>query len=169
MHTGESVPIATNHSFKLEIWENTCSSTLERSHTNVTDATNNSVMLELAKLARSKSFGLAGDLKNHMLAHSGEKLHKCMSCNKSCGRAGDLRDHMLTHTGEKPHSCTDCNKSFRKARSLRTHHHIGCISPLCIFKCVLKWMREWMHNHTGCICLTFLHCWFSNVSSKRWH
>ena len=49
------------------------------------------------------------------------------------------------------------------------HDHIGCISPLCIFKCVLKWMRERMHNHTGCICLTFLHCWFSNVSSKRWH
>ena len=49
------------------------------------------------------------------------------------------------------------------------HDHIGCISPLCIFKCVLKWMRERMHNHTGCICLTFLHCWFSNVSSKRWN
>ena len=31
------------------------------------------------------------------------------------------------------------------------HDHIGCISPLCIFKCVLKWMRERMHNHTGCI------------------
>ena len=75
----------------------------------------------LKKLARSKSFGLAGDLKNHILAHRGEKLHKCMSCNKSCGRAGDLRDHMLTRTGEKRHFCTDSNKSFRKARSLRTH------------------------------------------------
>ena len=26
-----------------------------------------------------------------------------------------------------------------------------------------------MHNHTDCICLTFLHCAFSNVSSKRLH
>ena len=26
-----------------------------------------------------------------------------------------------------------------------------------------------MHNHTGCICLTFLRCVFSNVSSRRLH
>ena len=26
-----------------------------------------------------------------------------------------------------------------------------------------------MHSHTGCICLTFLHCGFSNVFSKRLH
>ena len=39
--------------------------------------------------------------------------------------------------------------------------------PMCIFKC-FKW--AWITHrqiHTGCICLTFLHCVFSNASSKN--
>ena len=39
-------------------------------------------------------------------------------------------------------------------------------SPLCVFKCFLKspTRDERMHNHIGCICLTFLHRVFWNVS-----
>ena len=32
-----------------------------------------------------------------------------------------------------------------------------------------KRLHKRMHNHTGCICLTFLHCAFSNELSKRLH
>ena len=53
-------------------------------------------------------------------------------------------------------------------------------SPTCVFRCVLKlpaWdyvfsyvsfihLDQSMHSHTGCICLTFLHCAFPNVYSK---
>ena len=69
--------------------------------------------------------------------------------------------------------------------------------PLFVFKCLLKWLAwadasshwlhfftclhcgnsyvssDWMyhgmHSHTGSICLVFLNCGFSNVSTKRLH
>ena len=43
--------------------------------------------------------------------------------------------------------------------------HMFDFSPLCVFKCVLNGLPDWMHNHIGCICLTFLRCEFSNVFS----
>ena len=47
---------------------------------------------------------------------------------------------------------------------------IGCIC-LSFFHCVFSnvssnRLPERMQNHIGCICLTFLHCVFSNVSSN---
>ena len=50
------------------------------------------------------------------------------------------------------------------------HNHTDCICLTflhCAFSNVpSKRQLERMHNHTGCICLTFLHCVFSNVSSN---
>ena len=51
--------------------------------------------------------------------------------------------------------------------------HTGCIC-LIFLHCAFsnessKRLHERMQNHSGCICLTFLHCAFSNVSSKRLH
>ena len=52
-------------------------------------------------------------------------------------------------------------------------NHTGCICLTflhCAFSNVSsKRLAERMHNHTGCICLIFLHCAFSNVSSKGLH
>ena len=46
------------------------------------------------------------------------------------------------------------------------------LGPLCLwqcFKCLLK-SPSWENaSHIGCICLTFLHCDFSNVTSNRLH
>ena len=51
------------------------------------------------------------------------------------------------------------------------HNHTGCICLSflhCAFSNVSSsCLPEMMQNHTGCICLTFLHCVFSNVSSKN--
>ena len=75
--------------------------------------------------------------------------------------------------------------------------HFLDFSPLFVFKCLLKWLAwadasshwlhfftclhcgnsyvssDWMyhgmHSHTGSICLVFLNCGFSNVSTKRLH
>ena len=48
----------------------------------------------------------------------------------------------------------------------------GCIVALVAFfyfpHWVLKCLLE-LHSRIGCICLTFLHCVFSNVSSNRLH
>ena len=44
--------------------------------------------------------------------------------------------------------------------------HLFGFPPLCVFKCFLKSLLEWVQSHIGRICLTFLHGVFSNVSSK---
>ena len=50
------------------------------------------------------------------------------------------------------------------------HIHIGCICLTflhCAFSNVASnYLHEKRHSHIVCICLTFLHCVFSNVSSK---
>ena len=69
----------------------------------------------------NKSFGLAGNLKTHLLIHEGVKLHKCAQCDKSFSQVGDLKRHLTMHTGKKLHKCTQCDKSFSEARLLKTH------------------------------------------------
>ena len=47
--------------------------------------------------------------------------------------------------------------------------HLLDFSPLWVFKCLPKipfWEDAYLHSHTGFICLTFLHCVFSNASSN---
>ena len=55
----------------------------------------------------------------------------------------------------------------------RMHNHTDCICVTflcCAFLNVSSiCLPEKRHNHTGCICLVFLHCEFSNVSSKHLH
>ena len=50
-------------------------------------------------------------------------------------------------------------------------HCVGCICLIflhCVFSNVSSnCLHQRMHSHIGCICLTFLHCVFSNVSSNR--
>ena len=50
------------------------------------------------------------------------------------------------------------------------HSHKGCICVTflqCVFSCVSSNdLHEMMHSHTGCICLTFLQCAFSCDSSN---
>ena len=82
-----------------------------------------------------------------------------------------------------------CARENAKSQML----HLFVFSPLCVFKCLLKspdwedakshWLHmfglsviKWypqsafiykkMHSHTGCICLTFLHCVISSVFSN---
>ena len=47
-----------------------------------------------------KLFGLAGNVKRHMVIHSKERPHACVQCNKSFGRAEHLITHLLTHRGK---------------------------------------------------------------------
>ena len=53
------------------------------------------------------------------------------------------------------------------------HSHTGCICLSflhCVFSNVSSnCLLEWMQSHIGCIYMIFLQCVFSNVSSKRLH
>ena len=51
----------------------------------------------------------------------GKNQFACPCCSKIMGSAGDVRRHILTHTGEKPFSCTLCHISFTANGSLKRH------------------------------------------------
>ena len=63
----------------------------------------------------------AGHLKRHLKTHSGEKSNKCNQCDYASSMAGNLRRHLKTHSGEKSNRCNQCQYSYSRADNLRTH------------------------------------------------
>ncbi|GIZ05352.1 histone-lysine N-methyltransferase PRDM9, partial [Caerostris extrusa] len=55
-------------------------------------------------------------LQRHRKMHprQGLKRHRCPECSYSTDNTGNLRVHLLTHSGEKPHTCDQCHKRFSK-------------------------------------------------------
>lgn len=62
-----------------------------------------------------------GNLKIHLMAHTGEKLHACSQCDYRCNRKYDLKRHMRIHTGERPFTCLYCDHRFSQKYNLRMH------------------------------------------------
>ncbi|XP_076436165.1 uncharacterized protein LOC143275772 [Babylonia areolata] len=62
-----------------------------------------------------------GNLKVHVLIHSGEKPHVCTKCGQAFRQKSTLNNHVLTHSEEKPHVCTKCGQTFRRKSSLKRH------------------------------------------------
>ncbi|XP_034534518.1 zinc finger and SCAN domain-containing protein 2-like [Notolabrus celidotus] len=68
-----------------------------------------------------QSFTLRGNLRIHMMIHSGERPYACTVCGKSFGRRATLVRHVRSHTGEKPFICTYCGHGFVEKGNLTVH------------------------------------------------
>ena len=57
----------------------------------------------------------------------GPSLFGCPFCSKTMKGRGDVKRHILIHTGEKPFSCPYCNYCSNRQTSMKTHirttHH----------------------------------------------
>ena len=80
-----------------------------------------------------RGFAPAGNLKDHMLIHTGEKQHVCPECDKRYTQVCVLKKHMLFYTGEKQHACPECDKRFTLAGTLKEHMliHTGDQQHVC--------------------------------------
>ena len=124
------------------------------------------------------SNGLPERMNSHIGCICLTFLH-CAFSNVSSNR---LHQRMHSHIGCICLTFLQCAFSNVPSNCLpgRMQSHIGYISvkgkgivtlpmslvALCVFKRILKMLLGRMHNHIACICLAFIHCAFSYVSSN---
>lgn len=53
-----------------------------------------------------------------------EWKHRCTQCDRTFARRNILKDHELAHAGQKPHECPTCGKAFTRKNDCVRHERI---------------------------------------------
>ncbi|KAM4651650.1 zinc finger and BTB domain-containing protein 48 isoform 1-T2 [Discoglossus pictus] len=70
----------------------------------------------------SEVFKRRGELRIHMVSHTGDMPYKCSSCTQQFMQKKHLQSHMIkVHGAPKPHACPTCGKCFFSRTELRLH------------------------------------------------
>ena len=64
-----------------------------------------------------KTFSQNGNLKRHVLTHTGMKIHKCIYCDMIFFEA-HLKKYLLIHTGEKNTNVRIVTRHFQRTHEL---------------------------------------------------
>jgi hypothetical protein len=66
-------------------------------------------------------FASKGEIRLHLMCHTGIKPHKCNVCESSFRRNSHLDKHKKLHTGERPYVCNFCEKGFIQKINMKLH------------------------------------------------
>ena len=99
--------------------------------------------------AHAEQTSQAQALKSHIyVVHEKHRDHECDTCGKSFGRAGDLKEHIetvhneLSQAGLKEFKCEKCGKSYSAEKNLKSGNYIPISNFLFYLSSVLFHQRQ---------------------------
>ncbi|KAG7169509.1 Zinc finger protein 257-like 2 [Homarus americanus] len=118
------IQVTDKEDFKCEEFDENESKYIPTQHMTVISEENKFKCEEPSKICITEGHeaaGSVGNLRKHMVFHTGEKNFKCEECGKCFYKKTHLKQHMFAHTGKRNFSCAECGKSFFRKEYLKKH------------------------------------------------